>query len=68
MNEAIERIQRWRVWDSWWVEEVMDEWLEKRNKLGIQLRGKYGDDVVNDLLRLVDKFISYTEDFWRYLA
>ncbi len=46
----------------------MDEWLEKRNKLGIQLRGKYGDDVVNDLLRLVDKFISYTEDFWRYLA
>ena len=66
LNEAIERIQRWSVWDSWWVEEVMDEWLEKRDRLEIQLRGKYGDDVVNDLLRLVDKFISYTEDFWRY--
>ncbi|GAB6944980.1 hypothetical protein JCM14467A_17620 [Vulcanisaeta sp. JCM 14467] len=66
LAEAINRMLRWHVWETWWVEEVMDEWLEKRDRLELQLRGKYNDDVVNDLLRLVDKFIGYNEQFLNY--
>ena len=66
LSEAIRRMQRWRVWETWWVDEIMDEWLEKRDRLEIQLRGKYGDDVVNDLLRMVNKFIDYNEKFLNY--
>ena len=46
----------------------MDEWLEKRDRLEVQLRGKYSEEIVNDLLRMVDKFINYNEQFlnhWR---
>ena len=66
--ETINRIQRWRVWETWWIDEAMDEWLEKRDRLELQLRGKYDDNVVNDLLGMVNKFISYNEQFlnhWR---
>ena len=64
--EAINQILRWRVWEAWWVEEWMDEWLEKRDRLEVQLRGKYGDEVVNAITGLVDKFISYNEKFLNY--
>ncbi|WP_460173676.1 hypothetical protein, partial [Vulcanisaeta sp. JCM 14467] len=66
LAEAVRRILRWRVWDSWWVEEIMDEWLEKRDRLEVQLRGKYSEEVINDLLGLVDKFVSYNERFLNY--
>ncbi|WP_054850339.1 hypothetical protein [Vulcanisaeta sp. JCM 14467] len=66
LGEAVRRILRWRVWDSWWVVKWMDERLMARDRLETQLREKYSDDVVNDLLGMVDKFISYNEDFWRY--
>ena len=64
--ETINRILRWRIWDSWWVVEWMDEWLEKRDRLEVQLRGKYGDEVVNAITGLVDEFINYNEKFWNY--
>ena len=64
--EAVGRILKWRVWRTWWIEEITDEWLIARDRLETQLRGRYGDDVVNDLLGMVDKFISYNEDFWQY--
>ena len=64
--EAIRRITYWRVWETWWIEEWVDEWLIARDRLEVQLRGRYSDDVVNDLLGMVDKFINYNEDFWRY--
>ena len=66
LSEAIRRIQRWRVWETWWIEETMDEWLEKRDKLETQLRGKYTDEVVNAITGLIDKFVSYNERFLNY--
>ncbi|GAB6945280.1 hypothetical protein [Vulcanisaeta sp. JCM 14467] len=64
--EAIKRLIHWRVWDSWWIEEAMDEWLMARDRLEVQLRGKYSEEVINDLLGLVDKFIGYNEQFLNY--
>ena len=64
--EAVIRILRWKVWDVWWVKEIMNEWLSARERLVTRLRGKYSEEVVNDLLGMVNKFISYNEDFWRY--
>ena len=64
--EAVRRMRRWRVWDVWWIEGIMDEWLEKRDRLEVQLRGRYSEEVINDLLGLVDKFINYSERFWNY--
>ena len=64
--EAVRRMQRWRVWDPWWVEEVMDEWLMARDRLEVQLRGKYDDEVVNAVTGLFDEFINYSERFWNY--
>ena len=66
LNEAVRRIWRWRVWDSWWVEETMDEWLIARDRLEIQLRGKYSEGVVNAVTGLVNKFINYNEEFLNY--
>ena len=66
LDEAIRRMLHWRVWDEWWIEEAMDEWLEKRDRLEIQLRGKYSEEVINDLLGLIDKFINYNERLWNY--
>ena len=63
LSEAIKRILRWRVWETQWIEETMDEWLIARDKLELQLREKYSDDVINDLLGMVDKFIGYNEQF-----
>ena len=63
LGEAVGRILKWRVWEAWWIDEAMDDWLEKRDKLEIQLRGKYSKEVVNDLLGLIDKFINYNEQF-----
>ena len=64
--ETVNRIQRWRVWGSWWVEEVMDEWLEKRDRLEQRLRGKYGDEIIKATLRLINEFINYNERFMNY--
>ena len=64
--EAVRRILRWRVWETWWIEETMDEWLKSRDRLETQLRGKYGEEVVNAVTGLVNKFISYNERFWNY--
>ncbi|BDR93056.1 hypothetical protein [Vulcanisaeta souniana] len=64
--EAINRIQHWRVWETWWIEETMDEWLEARDRLEVQLRGKYSEDIVNAITGLVDKFINYNERFLNY--
>ena len=44
----------------------MDEWLIARDRLEVQLRGKYGEDIVNYLLGMVDKFIGYSEEFLNY--
>ena len=44
----------------------MGEWLMARDRLEVQLRGRYRDEVINDLLRLVDKFINYNEEFMNY--
>ena len=66
LSETVKRIWRWRVWDDWWIEEWMDEWLEKRDRLETQLRGRYSNETINDLLRLVDEFISYNEKFLNY--
>ena len=66
LTEAVRRILRWRVWETWWIEETMDEWLESRDRLETQLRGKYGEEVVNTVTGLVDKLISYNERFWNY--
>ena len=66
LSEAIERMQRWRVWEAWWVVEAMDEWLMARDRLEVQLRGRYSEEVVNDLLGLIDKFVSYNEKLWNY--
>ena len=68
LSEAIERIRLWRAWDSWWVEEWMDEWLIARDRLEVQLRGRYSDDAVNAITGLVDRFINYNEqllNYWR---
>ncbi|GAB6945059.1 hypothetical protein [Vulcanisaeta sp. JCM 14467] len=37
----------------------MDERLVKRDRLEQRLRGRYSDEVINDLLRIVEKFINY---------
>ncbi|WP_054850262.1 hypothetical protein [Vulcanisaeta sp. JCM 14467] len=66
LSEAIERIRRWRVWDDWWIIEWMDEWLERRDRLEVQLRGRYSEEVINDLLGMVNKFIGYNERFLNY--
>ena len=66
LTEAIERMRRWRVWETWWIKEIMDEWLNARNRLELQLREKYSDDAVNDLLGMVDKFINYNAQFLNY--
>ena len=66
--EAVNRIQRWRVWDSWWIKEIISKWLEKRDRLEQQLKNKYGKDVVSIITGLVDKFINYNEqllNYWR---
>ena len=44
----------------------MDEWLEARDRLEVRLRGRYGEEVVNDITGLVNKFISHDEQLWRY--
>ncbi|WP_243665726.1 hypothetical protein [Vulcanisaeta sp. JCM 16159] len=64
--EAIRRIWHWRVWDLWWVEEWMDKLLIIYNNVEVWLRGKYGEEVINNILRLVDEFISYNERLWKY--
>ena len=64
--EAVNRMLRWRVWDSWWIDKHREEWLSARERLEVQLRDKYSEDIVNDLLRLVDKFINYNEKFLNY--
>ena len=56
----------WRVWEAWWVVEAMDEWLMARDRLEVQLRGRYSEEFVNDLLGLIDKFVSYNEKLWNY--
>ena len=66
--EAIRRMRRWRVWETWWIEEWMDEWLETRDRLETQLRGKYNNEIINDITGLVDRFIGYSEqslNYWR---
>ncbi len=45
--------------ETWWVDETMDERLVKRDRLEQRLRGRYSDEVINDLLRIVEKFINY---------
>ena len=66
LSEAINRIQRWCVWDSWWVEEWMNEWLITRDRLEMQLRGKYSDKITTSLLGMIDRFIGYSEEFMNY--
>ena len=66
LAEAVRRILKWRVWETWWVDEAMDEWLEKRDRLEVQLRGKYSEEVVNAITGLVNEFINYNEKFLNY--
>ena len=63
LAEAVRRILRWRVWKTWWIDKHREEWLSARERLVTRLRGRYSEDIVNDLLRLVDKFINYNEQF-----
>ncbi len=51
LSETVRRMVYRRVWNSWWIEEIMDEWLELRNNIEAQLGGRYD---VNEVLRLVD--------------
>ena len=44
----------------------MSTWLEKRDRPELQLRDRYSEEVVNAIMGLVDKFISYNERFWNY--
>ncbi|GAB6945178.1 hypothetical protein [Vulcanisaeta sp. JCM 14467] len=64
--KAVGRIQRWRVWEAWWIEEWMGEWLERRDRLEQRLRGKYNNEIINDITGLVDRFIGYSERFLNY--
>mgnify|MGYP001773257582 CR=1 FL=1 len=66
LDETVNRALRWCVWDLWWIERAMDEWLEARDRLEVRLRGRYGEEVVNDITGLVNKFISHDEQLWRY--
>ena len=64
--EAVNRILKWHVWETWWIEEAKSEWLRARERLEVQLKGKYVDEVVNAITGLVDKFINYNEKFLNY--
>ncbi len=44
----------------------MDEWLNIRDRLEVRLRSKYNEEAINDLLKLIDKFISQNEKLWNY--
>ena len=64
--EAVRRMLRWRAWETQWIDEIMDEWLEKRDRLEVQLRGRYSEDVVKAITGLIDGLISYTEELQRH--
>lgn len=66
LDEAVRRILKWHVWDTWWIEEWTDEWLSTRDRLEIQLRGKYSEEIVNTITELVNEIIDYNERFREY--
>ena len=66
LYEIIKRMLVWRVWEIWWVEEVMDELLEIRDRIEVQLRNKYDERIIREILGLVDYLIKYIEEFREY--
>ena len=64
--ETANRILRWQVWDIWWIDRYKEEWLTVRKNLEERLKGKYDDDTINAILRLIDKCIRYIDKFRDY--
>ena len=61
--EAVNRILKWRVWDQWWIDSWRQEWESMRDNVERQFRGRYSDVVVNDLLIVINDYISYIDAF-----
>ncbi len=64
--EAINRMLKWRVWDTWWIDGHRNEWLVIRKNIEEKLRNKYDDEVVNSVLKLVNEFTIYIGKFRKY--
>lgn len=67
LAEAIDRMFKWRIWETWWIDKYKMEWQAKKRNVNERLRGGiYSDDVVNGILNVFKEFISYIDRFKEY--
>ena len=70
LNETIDRIEKWKVWDTWWIHEIH---VKTINDILITLKkledeNKYTKDILNKIYKIFDILLNYIEDkfkeFW----
>lgn len=67
LTEAVNRILKWQVWDTWWIDVWRREWNRVRDNVKEQFKGKYSDEVMNNLLVVIDEYIRYIDvlkEYW----
>ncbi|WP_054843007.1 hypothetical protein [Vulcanisaeta distributa] len=64
LMESLKRIQRWNVWETWWIDKHKQELLRIRENVKM-FRKKYGKSI-DKLIKLIDEIINYIDKFQRY--
>lgn len=64
--DVLKRMLEWQVWDTWWIDRLVNEFINIRKSIETNLRGKYDDIVIDELLKVIDKLIQYIIEFKEY--